>query len=144
LDRSGSGNPSYKISYNMVLNFDQGSGGAGDTHVMTHPVAAIDHSLIGHMRYDEELSGANYLEGAKEYEFDPMFWASQYDRHVQVLDTDHFNYVVLYHCLESARFWHKKRKQYIEPKEVWDKVTKANIDFSKHPFIKYNIPEKLI
>lgn len=43
-------------------------------------------------------------QGKKEDEFDPIFWDSQYERYMQVLDTDNEEYIALYTCMESANY----------------------------------------
>lgn len=46
--------------------------------------------------------------------------------------------------MESASYVDAKSREILEPKEVWRRAKKTEIDFQKKPFVKYTIPKSII
>lgn len=51
------------------------------------------------------LSEEQQREMKENLDFDPNFWDSQFLRYVQVLDSDNKNFMILYSCQESAKYY---------------------------------------
>jgi hypothetical protein len=49
-------------------------------------------------------------------------WDSQYLRYVKILDTDHSNYIVLYQCMEDARYFNTDDNKELDHEEAWSKA----------------------
>jgi hypothetical protein len=74
-------------------------------------------------------------EGSEEY--DPHLWDSQYLRYVQVLDSDSKNYLVVYKCLETAKYTDTKTGGSLSDEEAWKRSTVSSMDFTKRPIVEY-------
>jgi hypothetical protein len=72
---------------------------------------------------------ANMTEQEKEdYKkiIDPLVFDQQFERYMQVLDTDYDNYLVMYQCLETAHYFDLSTGYRIPEWEAHEKVTKKS------------------
>ena len=69
--------------------------------------------------------------------YDAHLWDSQYLRYMQVLDTDNKNYVVLYKCLETAKYTDTKTDKSLTEEEAWKRSEVSSMDFTKRPIVEY-------
>lgn len=84
----------------MVFNF--GLDPTSDSNTL-NPVAYMEHADMGDI---SSLVSADHIFGGqdKETEFNESIWEQQYDRWAQIIDTDHKNYIVLYSCMNGAKY----------------------------------------
>lgn len=61
----------------------------------------------------------------------------QFPRYAQVLDTDYDNYMVMYQCLETAKYFDKETNEEIDGAEAFNRVKTSQIDFKMPPYAEY-------
>ena len=74
-------------------------------------IGIMEHSAINP---SGDLNAHHVYQDAKDYS--PFLWDSQYLRYMQILDhDDDYNYIVLYKCMETAKYHDKTDGKELKP-----------------------------
>jgi hypothetical protein len=67
----------------------------------------------------------------------------QFPRYAQVLDTDYDKYMVMYQCLETAKYFDKETNEEIDGSEAYTRVSTSKINFKTPPYAEYKFDDTI-
>lgn len=113
----------YRVATGLIANFN---------HPGDQSLAQVTVKDFGEDIRDDEWKAeveANMTEQEKE-DFEkhlkPLEFEAQFERYMQVLDTDYDNYLVMYQCLETARYYDVESGYRIAEWQAHEKLTKKS------------------